>query len=126
MVNTQELVCGCSYIDKIRLALSAFAVEELVHRFVLRRLLEMRADDLNKAFRRCGDPRFVVLTLCEVCFPDSFTPGSTPAKEMSATRLAKRQTSPISAMSCAPVMSPTPYMELTISYSGREADELGS
>ena len=69
-------------------------------------------------FRRCGDPRFVVGVLCVSCLPDWSTAGSTPAKPTMELRRGKRRTSPISAMSCAAVVSPTPYMACTVSYSG--------
>ena len=41
---------------------------------------------------------------------ESSTPGSTPAKPTMELRRGKRRTSPISAISCAAVVSPTPYM----------------
>lgn len=69
-------------------------------------------------FRRCGEPRFVVDVLCVSCLPDWSTAGSTPAKPTMELRRGKRRTSPISAMSCAAVVLPTPYMARTVSYSG--------
>ena len=39
VVNAQELVLRGCHVDKIRLALAAFLVEELVHRLIYRRLL---------------------------------------------------------------------------------------
>lgn len=69
-----------------------------------------------RVFRRCGEPRFVVDVLCVSCLPDWSTAGSTPAKPTMELRRGKRRTSPISAMSCAAVVSPTPYMARTVSY----------
>ena len=57
-------------------------------------------------------------TLFALCLPDSSTPGSTPAKPTMELRRGKRRTSPISAISCAAVIFPTPYMAHTVSYSG--------
>ena len=39
IVDAQELVLRGCHVDKIRLALAAFLVEELVHRLIYRRLL---------------------------------------------------------------------------------------
>ena len=39
VVDAQELVLRGCHVDKIRLALAAFLVEELVHRLIYRRLL---------------------------------------------------------------------------------------
>ena len=39
VVNAQELVLRGCHVDKIRLALAAFLIEELVHRLIYRRLL---------------------------------------------------------------------------------------
>ena len=72
----------------------------------------------TNVFRRWGEPRLVVGTLLALCLPESSTPGSTPAKPAIELRRGKRRTSPISAMSCAAVVSPTPYMVRTVSYSG--------
>ena len=60
----------------------------------------------------------IVGTLLALCLPDWFTAGSTPANPTMELRRRKRRTSPISAMSCTAVVSPTPYMARTVSYSG--------
>ena len=60
----------------------------------------------------------VVGLLLDMCFPDSSTAGSTPAKLTMELRRGKRWISPISAISCGAVFSPTPYMARTVSYSG--------
>ena len=39
IVDAQELVLRGCHVDKIRLALAAFLIEELVHRLIYRRLL---------------------------------------------------------------------------------------
>lgn len=46
VVNAQELVLGGGHVDKIRLALGPFLVQELVHRLVSGSLTEIGADDL--------------------------------------------------------------------------------
>ena len=68
-------------------------------------------------FRRCGEPRLVVGVLCASCLPDWFTAGLTPANPTMELRRGKRLTSLISAISCAAVVLPTPYMARTVSYS---------
>ena len=50
--------------------------------------------------------------------PESFLPGSTPAKAVRASRCVKRETSPISAISCGPRVAPTPFISITTGYSG--------
>ena len=50
IINAQELVlCGC-HVDKIRLALRAFLIEELVHRLIRRGLFQVSTDDLVQRF----------------------------------------------------------------------------
>ena len=39
IIDTQKLVLRGCHVDKIRLALAAFLIEELVHRLIYRRLL---------------------------------------------------------------------------------------
>ena len=50
VIDAQELVLCGSHVDKIRLALAAFLIEELVHRLVRRRLFQVSADDLVQRF----------------------------------------------------------------------------
>ena len=50
IVDAQELVLRGCHVDKIRLALAAFLIEELVHRLIYRRLLSVSADDLVQRF----------------------------------------------------------------------------
>jgi len=47
MVYSQEFVGGGSHVNQIRLAFVALAVKELIDRLVLRRFLEVCADDLK-------------------------------------------------------------------------------
>ena len=54
---------------------------------------------INKSL---ADPTFEALLLFDLCWPDSSTPGSTPAKAVSASLWVNRDTSPISAMSWGP------------------------
>ena len=46
VVDTQKLVLRGGHVDEIRLALGAFFIEELVHRLIRRRLLQVSTDDL--------------------------------------------------------------------------------
>lgn len=64
------------------------------------------------------NPFLEVRTLFCMCFPESFLPGSTPAKAVRASRCVKRETSPISAISCGPRVAPTPFISITTGYSG--------
>ena len=50
IVDTQELVLRGCHVDKIRLALAAFLIEELVHRLIYRRPLQVSTDDLVQRF----------------------------------------------------------------------------
>ena len=46
VVDAQELVLSGGHIDKVRLALGAFFIEELVHRLICRGFSQVSADDL--------------------------------------------------------------------------------
>lgn len=50
IVDAQELVLRGCHVDKIRLALRAFLIEELVHRFVLWSFSQICTDDLVQRF----------------------------------------------------------------------------
>ena len=69
------------------------------------------SEDLMKAMGK-------VVTLESCILPEPTTPGSTPAKATIELRCGKRRISPNSAMRCGPVDFPTPYMAITVSYSG--------
>lgn len=57
---------------------------------------------------------------CGLKLPDWNGGASMPAKPTRAFLLEKRDTSPISAISCEPRTGPTPYKLMTVSYSGKE------
>ena len=46
VVDAQELVLSGGHIDKVRLALGAFFIEELVHRLIRGRPFQVCTDDL--------------------------------------------------------------------------------
>ena len=50
VVNAQELVLRGGHVDKIRLTLVAFSIEELVHRIIRRGLFQVGTDDLVQRF----------------------------------------------------------------------------
>lgn len=50
IVDTQELVLRGCHVDKIRLALRAFLIEELVHRLIRRGFSQVSTDDLVQRF----------------------------------------------------------------------------
>ena len=50
IVDTQELVLRGCHVGKIRLALRAFLIEELVHRLIRRGLFQVSTDDLVQRF----------------------------------------------------------------------------
>ena len=50
IVDAQELVLCSGHVNEIRLALSAFLIEKLVHRLVCWRFSEICADDLVQRF----------------------------------------------------------------------------
>ena len=50
VVNAQELVLRGGHVDKIRLTLAAFFIEELVHRLIRRGLFQVDTDDLVQRF----------------------------------------------------------------------------
>ena len=52
IVDAQELVLRGCHVDKIRLALAAFLIEELVHRLIRRGLFQVSADDLVQRFSK--------------------------------------------------------------------------
>ena len=54
IVDAQELVLRGGHIDKVRLALGAFLIEELVHRLIRRRLFQVSTDDLVQRFPQMG------------------------------------------------------------------------
>lgn len=118
VVNAQELVLSGGHVDEIRLAIGPLLVQELVHRLVKGSLAEIGANDLVQCLAQVRRARFVVGLLLEMCFPESSTAGSTPAKLTMELRRGNRRTSPIFAISWTAVVSPTPYMARTVSYSG--------
>lgn len=78
----------------------------------------IRSSMIRKSvLRRLGDSLLVVGTLLGMCCPESFFPGSTSAKAVSAPQCVKRVTSPISAMSYGPREGPTPLIAMTTGYS---------
>lgn len=74
----------------------------------------------NKVLRRAAEPRLEILRDCGLKLPDWKGGASMPAKPTRAFLLEKRETSPISAISCEPRTGPTPYKLMTVSYSGKE------
>ena len=50
IVDTQKLVLRSSHVDKIRLALATFLIEELVHRLICWGFSQVSADDLVQRF----------------------------------------------------------------------------
>ena len=50
VVDAQELVLSGGHIDKVRLALGAFFIEELVHRLIRGRPFQVCTDDLVQRF----------------------------------------------------------------------------
>ena len=50
IVDAKELVLRGGHVDKVRLALAAFLIEELVHRLICRRLFQVSANDLVQRF----------------------------------------------------------------------------
>ena len=54
IVDAQELVLSGGHIDKVRLALGAFLIEKLVHRFICWGFSQVGADDLVQMFSADG------------------------------------------------------------------------
>ena len=50
VVDAQELVLSGGHVDEVRLALSAFLIEELVHRLICRGFSQVSTDDLVQRF----------------------------------------------------------------------------
>lgn len=108
VVNAQELVLGSGHVDKIRFTLGTLFVEKLVYRLVGRHFLQVSANNLVKRLVQVwratlGGGIALGILLARLVYS-----GVNSGKAMSEPRLANRYTSPISAMSCAPVISPTP------------------
>ena len=98
-----------------RAFLRPLLVKELVNGLVGRRERDVGRHDLVK---RLAKMRRSSLGRSGLDLPDCSTSGSTPAKPTIELRRGNLRTSPISAISWAAVISPTPYMARTASYSG--------
>ena len=77
---------------------------------------------INSVLLNEDEPFFVMGRDLEMCCPESSGSVSYPKNAVIARLLWKRLVSPISAISCGPVDSPTPYIPITTSYSGNVED----
>jgi len=114
IVDTQELVLCSGHVYKVRLALSAFLIEKLVHRLVCWRFSEICADDLVQRF-----PQMRRAALCGGNTLGAVLAGFIHAginARKANDRTAARKTAHIADLSHE--LRGSGYMARTISYSG--------
>lgn len=95
--------------------LASFSIEKLKYRFLLRCMLNDCGHDLEKCFPKPWRTTFWdILRFLDLKVSAWYGGASTPANAIRDCLRSNRRTSPISAMSCAVVISPAPYMACAV------------
>ena len=118
IVDAQELVLCSGHVNEIRLALGAFLIEKLVHWLVLWSFSQICTDNLVQRFPQVRRAALGCWSAFCVMFAGLVYGRINTGEAHDRTAAGKTAYIADLSMSCVAVVSPTPYMVRTVSYSG--------